>query len=122
MTKRVIHGLSHPKAKILAHPTGRLINQRVGYELDFDKIFDFCKKNNKALEINSWPTRLDLPDTLIMEAVKNNIKLVVNTDSHAVWQMDLMKYGVAMARRGWAKKNDILNTLGYNDFNEWLKM
>ena len=57
-----------------------------------------------------------------MEAVKNNIKLVVNTDSHAVWQMDLMKYGVAMARRGWAKKNDILNTLGYNDFNEWLKM
>ena len=56
-----------------------------------------------------------------MEAVKNNIKLVVNTDSHAVWQMDLMKYGVAMARRGWAKKNDILNTMSYNDISDWFK-
>src|SRR3989344_91844 len=122
MTKRVLAGLRHPKAKILAHPTGRMLNERPGYELDFDQIFDFCKKNNKALEINSWPNRLDLPDPLIMEAVKNGVKLIIDTDSHEVRQMNLMKYGVAMARRGWATKSDIINTLEFEDFIKWIKM
>lgn len=121
MTKRVLAGLSHPKAKILAHPTGRLLNERTGYELDFDQVFDFCKKNNKALEVNSWPLRLDLPDIFIKQAVEYGVKLIINTDSHAVTQMNLMKYGVAMARRGWATKNDIINTLHYREFIEWLK-
>ena len=121
MTKRAIAGLSHPKAKILAHPTGRLLNERSGYELDFDQILDFCKKNNKALEINSWPQRLDLPDSLIKNAVEYGVKLVIDTDSHALDHMDLMKYGVAMARRGWATKSDIINTLGHTDFIKWLE-
>lgn len=121
MTKRVLQGLSHPKAKILAHPTGRLLNERNGYELDFEEIFDFCQKHNKALEINSWPARLDLPDTLVREAIKNNVKLVIDTDSHATYQMSNMKYGITVARRGWAKKSDILNTLPYNEFIEWLE-
>lgn len=121
MTRRIINGLSHPKAKILAHPTGRMLNQREGYELDFDILFDFCKKNDKALEINSWPNRLDLPDALIRQALKYGIKFTINTDSHSLSEMNLMKYGVAMARRGWATKDDILNTLGYNDFIEWIK-
>jgi DNA polymerase (family 10) len=121
MTERVIKGLSSKKAKIFAHPTGRLLSDRQGYELDWEKIFDFCKKNQKALEINSWPDRLDLPDSIIRLAVEAKVKMVINTDSHAVWQMDLEKYGVSIARRGWATKNDILNTLSYNDFLEWLK-
>lgn len=121
MTTRILKGLSHPKAKILAHPSGRLLNIRSGYELDFNKIFDFCKKQNKALEINSWPARLDLPDIIVKEAIRNNVKLIINTDSHSVDQMDMMKYGVAVARRGWAEKNDILNTLPYNEFISWLK-
>ena len=122
MTKRAISGLSHPKAKILAHPTGRLLNERTGYDLDWDLIFDFCSKNNKALEINAWPNRLDLPDPLIKRGIENGVKFVINTDSHAVDQMILMKYGVAMARRGWATKNDIINTYKYNDFIKWLKL
>lgn len=122
MTKRIIKGLSHPKAKILAHPTGRMIGTRQGYELDFQKIFEFCKKHNKALEINAWPNRLDLTDAIIRQAVNNKVKLVINTDSHASSQMILMKYGVAMARRGWATKDDIINTLSYNEFAKWLKM
>jgi DNA polymerase (family X) len=121
MTKRVLSGLSHPKAKILAHPTGRMLNERSGYELDFDQIFDLCKKHNKALEINSWPERLDLPDSLIKEAIENGIKLVIDTDSHEVSQMNLIRYGVAMARRGWAKKSDIINGLEYNDLIRWLR-
>lgn len=121
MTKRAIKGLSHPKAKIFAHPTGRILNVRPGYELDFNKIFDFCRKNNKALEINAWPTRLDLTDTLIRLAVEKGVKLIINTDSHATPQMTLMRYGVAMARRGWATKSDIINTLPYEKFLNWLK-
>ncbi|MBU2632665.1 DNA polymerase/3'-5' exonuclease PolX [Patescibacteria group bacterium] len=121
MTKRILNALSHPKAKILGHPTGRIINQREGYKLNWDKIFDFCKKNNKALEINSWPSRLDINDKLIREAIQNKVKLVINSDSHAAWQMTMLKYGVANARRGWAKKENILNTLPYDKFIEWLK-
>lgn len=121
MTKRALSGLSHPKAKIFGHPTGRKINERNGYELDWDEIFEFVKKHKKALEINAWPNRLDLPDSIVRESVKKGVKMVINTDSHEVSQMDLMKYGVAVARRGWATKDDILNTLPYNRFIEWIK-
>lgn len=122
MTKRILSGLSHPKAKILAHPTGRLINQRNGYEAFWDKIFEFAKKENKALEINAWPTRLDLRDDLVLQAKKLGCKFVVNTDSHAVGHMDNMKYGVSVARRGWCTKKDILNTLSYSDLASWMKL
>jgi DNA polymerase (family 10) len=121
MTERVLKGFSHPKAKILAHPTGRLLNQRAGYELDWDRVIDFAQKNNKALEINAWPLRLDLPDVLVREAVKKSIKLMIDTDSHKVSQMDMMEYGVAVARRGWATPSDILNAMPYNELAEWFK-
>lgn len=111
MTKRILTALSHPKAKILGHPTGRMIDKREGYELDWEQILDFCLKNHKFLEISAWPNRLDLPDVLVREAVKAGVKLVVNSDSHSVGQMDLMAYGVAVARRGWAEAKDIINTL-----------
>lgn len=120
MTRRVLHGLSHPKAKILAHPTGKMYNQRSPIQLNLDKIFAFARENNKALEINAWPERSDLPDTLIREAIKQGVKMVVDTDSHATAHMDLMRFGVAQARRGWATSHDILNTLGYNEFRKWL--
>ncbi|MBP6882176.1 MAG: DNA polymerase/3'-5' exonuclease PolX [Candidatus Levybacteria bacterium] len=119
MTKRVLKGLSHKKAKILAHPTGRLLNQRNGYDLDWNEIFAFCVSENKALEINSAPSRLDLSDQLVRMAVNAGVKMFINTDSHATDQMQLMKYGVGVARRGWATKDDILNSLRYNDLRDW---
>lgn len=121
MTNRVLKGLSHPKAKILSHPTGRLLNERSGYDLDWEKIFDFCKTHNKALEINAQPSRLDLPDILVREAVKAGVKFFIDTDSHEVGSMDLMEYGVSVARRGWATKRDILNTMSYNELEAWFK-
>ncbi len=121
MTKRVLGGLSHPKAKILAHPTGRKIGSRPGYQLDFEKIFSFCKEHNKALEVNCWPERSDLPDTLIKQAISHKIKLSIDTDSHAVSHMQYMYYGVWMARRGWAEKQDILNAMSYNEVMDWFK-
>lgn len=122
MTERVLKGFSHPKAKILAHPTGRLLNSRAGYELDWEKIFDYCLKHNKALEINAWPERLDLPDMLVKDAKKLGVKFVIDTDSHALSHMDNMFYGVSVARRGWCEKKDILNTYSYKDFKSWLKL
>ena len=120
MTERIISGLSHPKAKILAHPTGRLIGRREGYDVDWEKLFNFCKEKDKAIEINAYPDRLDLPDVLIREAIKKGIKLVIGTDSHQHSQMELMFYGVSQARRGWATKHDIINTLPYNKIRKWL--
>ncbi|MGB9707444.1 MAG: DNA polymerase III, partial [Microgenomates group bacterium] len=107
MTKRVLKALSYQKVKILAHPTGRLLGKRDGFELEWEKIFEVCKKNNIALEVNAWPLRLDLPDILIKEATDKDVKLIINTDSHQVDQMDLIFYGVMMARRGWATKEDV---------------
>ncbi|GHO85198.1 hypothetical protein [Dictyobacter formicarum] len=121
MTKRVLKGLSHPKARILAHPTGRLLNQRSIYDLDWDVVFDFCKEHKKALEINAQPLRLDLPDMLVKAAVKKGVQLVIDTDSHAASHMDFMEYGVAVARRGWATEQNIINSLPYKRFHEWLQ-
>lgn len=122
MTERILKGLTHPKAKILAHPTGRLLNERPGYEVDFVKLFKFCRENNKALEINAFPNRLDLEGPLVRLAVEAGVKLVIDTDSHASEQMILMNYGVSQARRGWAKKDDILNTFDYNKLVDWFKL
>lgn len=120
MTKRILKGLSHPKAKILAHPTGRLLNQRTGYDADWNKIFEYAAKNKKALEINAWPTRLDLPDALVKQAKEMKVKFVINTDTHHIGHMENMFYGVSVARRGWCTKNDILNTLSFEKFYNWI--
>lgn len=117
-TKRVLQALEYPKAKIFGHPTGRKLNEREGVDYDWEKVFDFCKKHDKWLEINSWPDRLDLPDSLVHEAIKRGIKLTIDTDSHAAPHMTGMKYGVSVARRGWAEKKDIINTLEYTDIRK----
>ncbi len=122
MTKRVLNALSYEKVKIFAHPTARKINEREGIELEWDKIFDFCKKYDKWLEINADPMRLDLPDFLVREAIKKSIKLTLGTDAHHVDHMDNMKYAVYVARRGWTRKEDIINTRNYNEFKLLLKI
>jgi DNA polymerase (family 10) len=121
MTKRVLAGMSHPKAKILSHPTGRILNERAGYELEWERIFSFCKENDKALEINAWPTRLDLPDSIIREAVRQKVLLIINTDSHAVEHMQNMPYGVQIARRGWATNEYVINTWTLEKLTSWFR-
>ena len=120
MTKRILSGLAHPKAKIFAHPTGRLLNQRPGYDVDWDELFRFVTEQNKALEINAWPERLDLPDIMVKNAKDRGVKFVIDTDSHALSHMDNMFYGVSVARRGWCEKKHILNTLPASEFVAWI--
>lgn len=115
-TKRVLRALEHPKVKIFAHPTSRRLDRRQELDLDWEKIFKVCKKREIWLEINSSPDRLDLPDILVREAVRKGVKLVIDTDAHTLSSMRPMEYGVSVARRGWAKKSDIMNTLSYEEF------
>lgn len=121
MTDRVLKALSHPKVKIFAHPTARKINEREGVELDWSKIFDYCLKNDKWIEINADPMRLDLPDTLVRDAVKLGVKLTLGTDTHSIDMMDNMKYGVYVARRGWSEKKDIINSRSLKEIQEMIR-
>ena len=116
ITKRLVYALEHPLVNGIAHPTGRILLERSGYEADWEKVFEACLKYDKFLEINSFPDRMDLPDILVREAVGKGVKLVVNTDSHHLEHMTLMKYGVGVARRGWTTKKSILNALDLPEF------
>lgn len=120
MTTRILSGLVHPKARILGHPTGRLLQEREGVEADWGEIFKFCARHNKALEVNCYPNRLDLPDDMVREAAKLGVKFVIGTDSHDVESLKNMRYGVAVARRGWLERKDVLNTLPMIEFEKWL--
>jgi len=118
MTARILNACQSPYIQIIAHPTGRLLQERESYEVDWPKIFEACLKTDTILEVNAWPTRLDLPDVLVKEAIKNGVKLIINTDAHQISQMENMVFGVAVARRGWATKSDIVNTLPWVEFRK----
>ena len=121
MTRRVIEGLSHPKIKIFAHPTGRMLNHREGYELDWEVIFAHCLKSKIALEINAYPDRLDLPDTLVKEAIDYGVMLSINSDSHNCSHMDFITGGVSVARRGWVTKKNVINSWPLSKLEKFLK-
>ncbi|HOX95567.1 MAG TPA: PHP domain-containing protein, partial [Syntrophales bacterium] len=101
MTERIIRALKNPHVDILSHPTGRILKRRDEYEADFDRLLKVAREEGKVLEINAYPERLDLNDTNILKAVKSGVRMAVNTDAHHVDQLDMMRYGVAQARRGW---------------------
>ena len=119
MTKRILTACQSPYVQVISHPTGRKLQEREAYEVDWREVFEECLKTKTMLEVNAWPNRLDLPDVLVREAIKVGTKLIINTDSHEVSQMDNMRFGVAVARRGWASAKDIVNTLPWLEFKKW---
>jgi DNA polymerase (family 10) len=121
MTARIIKAIENPYVDIIGHPTGRLINQREGYDADWQKVFEACVKNKVALEINSFPERLDLTDSLVFEARKLGVKFAISTDAHSIGHFPNMVYGVSVARRGWCEREDVLNALGAAELGKWLK-
>jgi DNA polymerase (family 10) len=110
MTERIIKAMENPNVDIISHPTGRLIQKRDEYQIDFDKILRVAKETGTILEINSYPERLDLKDTNIRKAKEAGVKMVINTDSHHIDQLRFIEFGIAQARRGWAEEKDIINT------------
>src|SRR3989344_3779238 len=120
MTSRIEKAMRNSNVDILAHPTGRIVNQRDEYQIDFDKILKIAKETGTILEINS-SSRLDLRDFYIRRAKAEGVKMIINTDSHHKDQLDLMEYGVGQARRGWAEKEDIINTNSVEKLLEYFK-
>ena len=120
MTKRMISAIKSG-IKILGHPSGRLLGHRQGYDVEWSEIFKACAKYKVALEINSFPERLDLKDTLIKDALAYGCKFAIDSDAHALEHFDLIKYGIATARRGWATKNDIINAWNLEKILKWFR-
>jgi DNA polymerase (family 10) len=120
MTDRVIKALSHPAVHILAHPTGRIINQRDAYEIDMEALFEAALEYGVALELNAQPDRLDLNDVQVRRASELGVKVVINTDAHCVDHLRFMSYGVDQARRGWLEQRNVLNTMTWMQLQAWL--
>ena len=110
-TERLIKAANNPSVDILFHPTGRLINRRAGYPVDIDRVIDVAKDTETVLEIDAHYDRLDLKDEHVRRAIKEGVKLVVDSDAHHPIHYSFLTFGVAQARRGWAMQSDILNTL-----------
>jgi len=110
-TERLIKAAKNPSVDILFHPTGRLINKRAGYPVDIEKVIEVAKDTNTVLEIDAHYDRLDLKDEYVRMAVRNGVKLVIDSDAHHPIHYSFLTFGIAQARRGWAIQSDILNTL-----------
>jgi DNA polymerase (family X) len=121
MTKRLVRAMENPHMDIISHPTGRVIHKRSGYELDMEEIFRSAAKTKTILEINSYPSRLDLNDQNIRRANEYGVKLSLGTDSHSKNQLHNLNLGIAQARRGWAQKKDVVNCMEAQDLVEYLE-
>ncbi|MBU4057141.1 DNA polymerase/3'-5' exonuclease PolX [Patescibacteria group bacterium] len=121
MTARIIRAIENPNVDIISHPTGRLLQKRNEYQIDFDKILRAAKLNGTILEIDAFPDRLDLNDINIRKAKKAGVKMVINTDAHNINHLRYMELGIAQARRGWAEKNDVINTRPVEKLMEFFK-
>lgn len=121
MTNRVVTAISSGRIDILGHPTGRLIGERPGYELDLDKVFEAAKSTGVCMEINSFIDRLDLGDINCRKAKDAGVVMAIGTDAHRLEQMDFMRYGVITARRGWLETRDVLNTVRGKDLAKRLR-
>ncbi len=116
MTERIARAMRNPYAHILFHPTGRILLKREPYDVDVDEIIRVALETGTILEIDAYPERLDLKDEHIRKAVEAGVKLVIDSDAHHVGHFRVLDYGIAQARRGWARREDILNTLPCEEF------
>ena len=120
-TERIIRALDNPYVNILAHPTGRLINERDPYGVDMERLMLAAQERGCFMEINAQPARLDLCDSHCRMAREIGLKLAVSTDAHAPTDLGLMPYGVEQARRGWMGRTDLLNTRSWEALQELLR-
>jgi DNA polymerase (family 10) len=111
MTRRIIKAIGNPHVSILAHPTGRLILEREAYKVNLKEVFQAAIDHGVVLEINAYPDRLDLRDVDARMAKEMGARLVISTDAHSTGQLELMRFGVFTARRGWVEARDVINTL-----------
>ena len=121
MTDRLLKAIENPHVSVIGHPTGRIQLRREAYAFDVDAILTAAAKHNVAMELNSYPDRLDLNDVHLRQAKQRGVKIVINTDSHHTSHLEKIRYGVLQARRAWLTKDDVLNTLPAEKFAQAMK-
>jgi DNA polymerase (family 10) len=121
MTRRIVRAMENPFVNVIGHPTGRKINQREPYEFDLEEVFAAAARTGTALEVNGYPDRLDLKDEHVLWARRHGVRFAVDTDSHATTHLDLMRYGVATAQRGWLTKDDVINAWPLSKLRAFLR-
>ena len=110
LTERAVMALNHPSVDFLCHPTNRLIGKREGNPIDVRKVMEAARDNNKMMEVDGEPQRLDMDDSWVRRAIEEGVSIVVDSDAHSIGQLDNVVYGVLTARRGWAEAKDVANT------------
>jgi len=111
MTKRILDAMHNPYVTAFSHPTGRLLERRDPYAVDLAAVIDGAIETGTWLEVNGGPERLDLPDIWVRKAIEKNVTLVLNSDAHAVEELEWTEYATSVARRGWATKASVANAL-----------
>ncbi|HEX2695779.1 MAG TPA: DNA polymerase/3'-5' exonuclease PolX, partial [Acidobacteriota bacterium] len=109
VTARVLKAMENPYVTTIAHPTGRLISGREGYDVDIDKVLDGAKRSGKALELNAYYDRLDLNEHNLKKARELGVRISIGTDTHGPGGLEMMRFGAGVARRAWLRREDILN-------------
>jgi DNA polymerase (family 10) len=116
MTERVVRAMRNPLFKIWGHALGRYVLSRPPFAVHMDAVLDAVAESRAAIEVNGDPHRLDLAPVWIREARKRGIRFVVSTDAHSTGSLENLRWGVDMARRGWLRRSEVLNTLGAEEF------
>jgi DNA polymerase (family X) len=120
-TKRMLRAIANPYVNIVGHPTGRLLLNREGYSLDLDAVIDEAAKHGVCIEINSHPLRLDLDWRYLRRARDKGIKIPINPDAHTTDGIDVMHYGIGIARKGWLSASDVLNAISVEEIREFFQ-
>ncbi len=115
VTERMLKAMENPYITIIAHPSGRLISGREGYDVDLENVMEGAQKFGVVLELNAYYDRLDLNEFYLKKAKDKNIKISLGTDTHHAGGLEMMRFGVGIARRAWLEKKDIINCLSYED-------
>ncbi|MEH7074815.1 DNA polymerase/3'-5' exonuclease PolX [Neobacillus drentensis] len=118
--ERLKNALTNAHVDLIAHPTGRKIGRREGYDVDIDILIQLAKETNTALELNANPNRLDLAAEYLRKAQDADVKILINTDAHKIDTLKHMEIGVSAAKKGWIRKSSVLNALNKNDLLEYL--
>jgi DNA polymerase (family 10) len=121
MTRRVIRAIENPGVHIIGHLTTRKIGRRDPVDLDLEAVFEAAGRTGTALEINAYPDRLDLRDEHVLWARRHGVRFAIDTDAHAVGHLDMMRFGVATAQRGWLTKDDVINAWPITKLQRFLR-
>jgi len=120
-TARILKAMDNPLCSILAHPTGRLLNERAAYDVDLEAVLEGARERGCAVELNAQPARLDLDDVACRQAREIGVSVAISTDAHSTGNLRYMRYGVDQARRGWLEAADVLNTRPLAELRSLLK-